>query len=90
MTKKFEKCKKRTNYVLGYEKPTFTDEEQVLMREYNNWSQWNPNMRFFPNDGPPVPLPQPEKPKVTSQFLQKIIMYDEWVKQFNSYYCNFY
>lgn len=81
-----EKCTKRANYVLGYTKPQFTDEERVLMREYNNWSSWTPDMKFFPNDGPPIPFPRPEKPEVTWQFLDKIIKYDEWVKQFNLYY----
>jgi hypothetical protein len=83
-----EKCTKRTNYVYG-EKPQFTDEEYVLMREWNRWIDWSPDMKLFTNDSYlPIPLPQPPKPEVTPEFVQKIINYKQWVRGFNSYYDN--
>ena len=87
---KVEKCRKRANYVLGYTQPKFTDEELILKKELRNYNFWTPTGRRFTKDCIELPNPQPEKPTISAVLNERIRMYDEWVKYFNSYYDNLY
>ena len=87
--KKFvEKCIKRANYVLRYTKPKFTEEESILKKKLEYYNSWTPNTRKFTKDFIEIPAPQPEKPTISAVLNEKIKMYGEWVKRFNSYYDN--
>tara|TARA_R110000823_G_scaffold295436_1_gene415204 strand:+ start:488 stop:757 length:270 start_codon:yes stop_codon:yes gene_type:complete len=87
---KVEKCRKRANYVLGYTQPKFTDEELILKRNLEYYNDWTPNTRKFTKDCIEIPAPQLEKPTISAVLNERIRMYDEWVKRFNSYYDNLY
>ena len=91
---KTQKCTKRTNYVLGYTRPKFDENEVALIKAYKNWERWSPtNRRFKMINGDLVELnnlPEPTKPNLSVQLLEKKKMYDKWVKYFNSYYDKLY
>lgn len=87
-----EKCKKRTNTVLGYTLPQFTEEEWTLRNKLNEYESWTPTTRYWsgnPNDDF-YTIPQPKKPILSAELKQRIKMYDTWVKYFNSYLDNHY
>jgi hypothetical protein len=87
---KVEKCIKRTNYVLGYTKPKFTQEEIALIKSYQIWQSWTPNNRSFRIEGDNLieleNKPIIEKPNISVSTLEKSKMYDNWCRYFNSYY----
>lgn len=87
---KLEKCIKRTNYVLGYSKPKFTEDEVSLIKELEDWQSWTPTTKYwggtYLNKDDFYTKPQPEKPNLSAYLIEKKKMYDEWRTFFNSYY----
>lgn len=84
---KIEKCRERTNYVLGYTLPKFTQEEWDLRNKLEHYESWTPHKRYWsgnPNDDF-YTIPQPEKPILSVELKERLKMYNEWVKLFNTY-----
>lgn len=91
LTSKYEqKVKLKTEKVLGYPIPQFTEDEWNLRNKYKAWESWMPNMKGWSGDFNDdwYIVPQPEKPVLSAELIERIKMRDEWVNLFNRYYDN--
>jgi hypothetical protein len=77
----------KINRMLGYERPRFTAEEVFWKRKYEAYINWTPGMKIYNGESfTPELVAEPEKVKLSYQLLEKIEMYNEWVREFNRHY----